>query len=173
MMDDRDRDFVHFITRKRVWRPLRPSWRDPMTKAQLIDIGGWLEANVLEKSDRFGMADQVEVRTPFLRKRVVRAALDLPPEAKFDVPRVTGKLALREAFADAIPCNVLTREKQGFPCPLNIWLRGRLGEELRGEATWAVADAWDTRYEQELWTRHLSGKEDWGQQLWRLAVVRS
>ena len=34
------------------------------------------------------------------------------------------KYILREAFEDALPKEILTRKKQGFPVPLDIWFKG-------------------------------------------------
>lgn len=173
MTDDQDREFVEIVTGKKMHRPLRPMWGDPLLIAQQTDIDGWLEANLLEKSDRFGMADQVEIRTPFLRKRVIQSAMTLSTSSKVDARSGLGKIALRTAFAAALPSYVVNREKQGFPCPISHWLRGNLGRQLRADATWAVADEWDVGRERELWDVHISGKQDWGQHLWRLAVARS
>jgi asparagine synthase (glutamine-hydrolysing) len=173
MSDRQDRAFAQFITGRPVFPPIRPTLREPLRVMQERDLSGWLEPNLLEKADRFGMAEQVEVRVPFLRPAVVKAALDLPASAKIDGHSGTGKLALRAAFGEIIPAYVLQRDKRGFACPLSEWLRSGFGHVLREAATYAVADAWDLRREQILWDQHLAGHADWGQQLWRLAVARS
>jgi asparagine synthase (glutamine-hydrolysing) len=173
MTDKDDRTFASMLSGSRVRRPFRVSFDDPLQVAQVRDITNWLVPNLLEKADRFGMADQVEIRPPLLRKVVLRAGLGLPTADKVDRNTGMGKIALRAAFADLLPTYVLNRPKQGFPCPLGSWLRGELGRHLQDEATWSVADSWDVRQERELWATHISGSKDWGQQLWRLAVARS
>lgn len=172
MTDDRDRWFAARLTGQRIRRCCRPSLAHPLLAAQRRDIRRWLEPNLLAKADRFGMAEQVEVRPPFVRKAVVRAGLRLPPRRKFDPMRGVGKIALRDAFADILPTYVLERPKVGFPSPLTPWLRGPLGQYIRHEMTHSL-DEWDIAEEHRLWNLHLSGQEDWAQQLWRLAVLRS
>lgn len=144
-----------------------------MVIAQRRDLADWLEPNLLTKADRMGMANQVEIRPPLVRRAVVSLALGLPVDQKFDPASGVGKVALRQAFSDILPGYVLDRPKQGFPCPLTPWLRADLGHALRAEATWSIDDAWDVTEERRLWEQHLVGRADWAQQLWRLAVLRS
>lgn len=171
MTDWKDRLFVRRITGRPCLRRVRPGRGDPVLRMQQHDLQNWLEPNLLAKSDRFGMADQVEVRVPFLRPDVVRLALSLPPHLK--ISRHETKVVLKAAFADLLPDFVTRRAKVGFPCPIGDWLRRDLGHELRQQASWAVGDAWDVQREGALWREHLRGIADWGQQLWRLAVARA
>lgn len=171
MADETDREFVQRVTGRPRLRRLRPGLGDPLRQAQEHDLRHWLEPNLLAKADRFGMAEQVEVRVPFLRPRLVAAALGLPASRKVDRHRT--KIALRDDFRDVLPSYVLERPKQGFPCPMGEWLRGAMGRRLRAEATWAVDNTWSVRKERHLWDEHLAGSRDWGQQLWRLTVARA
>jgi asparagine synthase (glutamine-hydrolysing) len=171
MTEPRDRRFARYVTGKPRPRPVRPHLGEPLRHVQDSDISQWLEPNLLAKADRFGMADQVEIRVPLLRPAIVSAALALP--ARLKVANGVTKVALREAFGDMLPRYVLKRSKQGFPCPLATWLRGNMGQELRRGATWAVDGVWDVAREQELWDEHVTGRADWSQQLWRLAIARA
>ena len=173
MTDDGDRAFAAMMSGQRIRRPFRPSFADPMRVVQRLDLENWLTPNLMEKADRFGMADQVEIRPPFLRKAVLRTGLGLPITGKVDQAEHLGKVALRTAFRDLLPVYVLDRPKQGFPCPLSSWLRGEMGQQLCADATWSVEGSWDVRLERDLWSAHIAGHRDWGQQLWRLAVARS
>jgi asparagine synthase (glutamine-hydrolysing) len=171
MTDNSDRAFVRRVTgQPRAWQ-VRPSLRPPLRQVQEVDLREWLEPNLLAKADRFGMADHVEVRVPFLRPRIVATALSLPAHRK--VAGDVMKLALKDAFRDILPDYVTGRPKQGFPCPIGQWLRSKMGRALRASATWSVADMWSVAMEQELWHEHLENRRDWGQQLWRLATARA
>lgn len=172
MTTPNDREFVRRLTGLPARRPLTVVRGSPLRHMQIRDIGGWLEANLLEKADRFGMAHSVEVRVPFLRRAVVAAALALSDEEKISAAG-EGKYALRREFAALLPRHVLDRPKQGFPCPLDEWLVGPLGRELADEARDPAGGGWDADAEQALWYDHLSGRRNWGQQLWRLAVLRA
>jgi asparagine synthase (glutamine-hydrolysing) len=171
MSDKTDRKFVGLLTGRPCIRGVYPTFDDPLRKVQQRDLREWLEANLLAKADRFGMADRVEVRVPFLRPSIVAQALSLPAHRK--ISDSATKIALREAYSDLLPEYVTRRTKQGFSTPIDKWLRGPLGIDLRAEATWAVGDTWDVRREQSLWQDHLEGRCNWGQQLWRLSVLRS
>jgi asparagine synthase (glutamine-hydrolysing) len=171
MSDATDRRFVRRVTGRPFGRDVEYVRGSPLRHMQRRDIHGWLEANLLEKADRFAMAYAVEVRVPWLRRDLVRAALALPDGDKIGAdPR--GKAIIREQFRDVLPAAVAERSKVGFGCPLDSWLRGRLGRHLEAEATWAPADAWDVASERRLWREHLAGEANWGQQLWRLAILR-
>lgn len=172
MMDKTDRAFVRRLTSRPYPRPMRPPSGRPLRQMQILDLEGWLEANLLEKADRFGMASSVEVRVPFLRRQVIEAALGLPDEEKISGdPR--GKVALRREFAHLIPPWIMSRPKQGFASPVERWLAGPLGVELAAEANHSVGESWDVRRERRLWREHLRGEANWGQQLWRLSVARA
>ncbi len=90
------------------------------------DLHTVLPDDMLYKVDLTSMAHALEVRTPFLDRRVVEFAFSLPSEMKFQ--RGRGKQILREAFRDMLPAVTLTRAKRGFEVPLTPLLKGPLRE---------------------------------------------
>lgn len=82
----------------------------------LADVQTVLPNDMLHKVDLCSMAHSLEVRTPFLDRRVVEFAFSLPPDLKLN--RNEGKIILRKAFGELLPKEVLTRPKQGFEVPL-------------------------------------------------------
>ncbi|MBL8003178.1 MAG: asparagine synthase (glutamine-hydrolyzing) [Flavobacteriales bacterium] len=90
----------------------------------LTDVRTVLPNDMLHKVDLTSMAHALEVRTPFLDRRVVEFAFSLAPEAKFGAG--AGKRILHEAFGDLLPQRVLTRSKQGFEVPLRELFLGPL-----------------------------------------------
>ncbi len=100
--------------------------------AQHEDLNGLLWADMhtvltddmLYKVDLTSMAHALEVRTPFLDRRVVEHAFSLPPERKFRLGN--GKHILREAFGDLLPAVTTTRAKRGFEVPLTPLFKGPL-----------------------------------------------
>jgi asparagine synthase (glutamine-hydrolysing) len=111
MTDSRDRAFARRVTGRPHTRRVRPSPGQPLRQVQEADLREWLEPNLLTKADRFGMADHVEIRVPFLRPKIVATALALPPGRK--VSGSVMKLALKDAFRDLLPDYVTKRPKQG------------------------------------------------------------
>lgn len=95
-----------------------------MNGALLADVLSTLPNDMLHKVDLTSMANSLEVRTPFLDKRVVEFAFSLPAEAKLQ--KGSGKHILRETFGHLLPSTVMTRNKKGFEVPLLELLRGPL-----------------------------------------------
>lgn len=91
----------------------------------LADVRTVLPNDMLHKVDLTSMAQALEVRTPFLDRRVVELAFAMPAEMK--IRRGMGKAILREACGDLLPASVLERRKQGFEVPLRELLLGPLG----------------------------------------------
>lgn len=77
---------------------------------------------LLMKQDQMSMAASIESRVPFLDHKLVEFAARLPERMK--LRGLTTKYILRQAMADKIPSEILTRKKMGFPVPVGAWLRG-------------------------------------------------
>lgn len=92
------------------------------------DLFTVLPDDMLHKVDLTSMTHALEVRTPFLDKRVVEFAFSLPAEAKFH--RGAGKHLLREAFSDLLPAVTVQRAKRGFEVPLTPLLLGPLASQI-------------------------------------------
>lgn len=94
--------------------------KDDVTKMQFLDINMWLANDILLKADKMSMANSIELRVPFLDKKVLEVATALP--LNFRVNKKNTKFALRLAAAKKIPLNVANKKKLGFPVPFRIWL---------------------------------------------------
>lgn len=92
----------------------------------LADMQSVLPDNMLHKVDLTSMAHALEVRTPFLDKRLVELAFSLPASVKFG--RGQGKQLLRSTFAHLLPPSTSTRRKQGFDVPLRDLFLGPLAD---------------------------------------------
>jgi asparagine synthase (glutamine-hydrolysing) len=96
---------------------------------QLLDVETYLPDDLLVKADLASMAHSLELRSPLLDRGVLELGLALPDHLK--QRGRTGKVALRRAFADALPQQVAARGKTGFGVPIGRWLREDLGELVR------------------------------------------
>ena len=76
------------------------------------------------REDKMAMLSSVETRSPLLDYRLVEFAWSLPLEHK--LRRGDFKAILKDAIADLVPPQVLTRKKWGFFAPASEWLRGPL-----------------------------------------------
>jgi asparagine synthase (glutamine-hydrolysing) len=158
---------------------------------------------LLLRSDVSSMANAIESRVPFLDHNLVQSVYSLPFDyknkfkdlpsfkesvglsskeisEKYDIP----KHMLKEIAKDSLPEEIIKREKQGFPLPLNKWfgedyiekmskillnennniskfvnlekLRGWLNNENIGQKIWML-------YSLEIWLGHV--KEKYGSKL--------
>jgi asparagine synthase (glutamine-hydrolysing) len=98
--------------------------RQPLNRVLYDDLRMYLESDILLKVDRASMGTSLEVRVPFLNRRVVEFATALPLELK--LKRFTGKYLLKRAMADRLPPEILKRPKQGFAMPVAHWIASEL-----------------------------------------------
>lgn len=94
---------------------------DEPTQLQYVDIHTWMLYDILQKADRMSMANSLELRVPFLDKKMLELSVQIP--TKYRVDGETTKVALRQAAIKQIPERTANKKKLGFPVPLNDWLR--------------------------------------------------
>ncbi len=82
-------------------------------RAQRLDLAGFCAGSILPKVDRATMGFGLELRAPFLDRRVLEWALSRPVE-EAELGAHTGKPVLRRYLAGRAPKSVLQRPKQGF-----------------------------------------------------------
>lgn len=95
--------------------------KDDITKMQYLDINMWLMGDILLKADKTSMANSLELRVPFLDKKVMELAATLPLDCRVNTK--TTKLALRHAAEKTLPAVTAQKDKLGFPVPIREWLR--------------------------------------------------
>ena len=88
----------------------------PLRKAMYYRSVHTLPSNMLPKVDRMSMANSLEVRAPFLDKKLFEAAAQLPD--KFLIKDGIGKFLIREMMKNDLPEEVFNHPKQGFNLPL-------------------------------------------------------
>ena len=94
---------------------------DEPTALQYVDMQTWMLYDILQKADRMSMANSLELRVPFLDKKMLELAVTLPTHCRIDGN--TTKVALRRAALHRLPERTANKKKLGFPVPLNDWLR--------------------------------------------------
>jgi asparagine synthase (glutamine-hydrolysing) len=138
---------------------------DDISRMMIADALVYLPQDILTKVDRASMAHSLEVRAPFLDRKVVELAFSLP--RAWHRRMFHGKRMLRRAFPHLLPPVIWKRRKQGFAVPVNSWFRGDMGAgvmsllnqsdlPLNGPAV------------QDLLRQHELGKRDHGYRLWAL-----
>ncbi|MBI5894568.1 MAG: asparagine synthase, partial [Desulfobacterales bacterium] len=89
---------------------------DDVQRMMAADALVYLPQDILAKVDRAGMAFSLEVRSPFLDRRVVELAFSLPRH--WHRWGLMGKRMLRDTFQDLLPAWVWRRRKHGFGVPV-------------------------------------------------------
>src|SRR5438132_1665598 len=151
--------------------PLRP--RSAREIASALDLIFYLPEDNLVQADRSSMSTALEVRAPFLDRRLAEYALGLPIDVRAGLWRT--KPLLRRAARAVLPARVTRRRKHGFGVPTGAWLRG----ELRGVLTDMLAPdrlrrqgIFDARPVSALLDRHLRGTANHRKELWTLFMFQ-
>ena len=122
-----------------------------------------------------GMANSLEVRVPFLDKKVLELAQTLPLDYKVQAPKT--KVALRGAAEKVIQSKTAEKKKLGFPIPIRVWLREepyylRVKEMFQSEA---AKQYFDTGLLLRMLEEHKEGKNknektDHSRKIWAVYV---
>jgi asparagine synthase (glutamine-hydrolysing) len=145
---------------------------DGISELQRLDVRTYLPGDLLLKADLASMAHSLELRSPLLDHAVLELGVSLPDRLKVDGRR--GKVALRRAFAEALPPQVAGRGKTGFGVPIARWFR----EDLRTLAGDVLLD--ETARARGLFRpgavarllhEHVSGRADHAHRLWCLLTL--
>ncbi|AGW12190.1 asparagine synthase (glutamine-hydrolyzing) [Megalodesulfovibrio gigas] len=134
---------------------------------QAMDQAGYLAWDILPKVDRASMAASIEVRCPYLDRRVAEAAWRLPLAARVAGGR--GKVVLRRMLDTLHPLPHLNRPKQGFGVPLEHWLRGPLkawADDLLHPSRLRAQGFLDPVAVRQAWDEHQSGRRNRQYALW-------
>lgn len=142
------------------------NYQSETDKMQALDLKLWLPRAILLKADKMSMAHSIELRVPFLDKRVFETAKQLPENMRVDYGK--SKVALRDAAISNLPEDWAKRKKLGFPVPIRHWMR----EEKFYEK---IKSTFQQDYVQEFFDqpklfdyleRHYKNKENYARYIW-------
>ena len=135
-----DMDYPTIFTSKDANSILQPTYRNKLTvngiyqkdfkkvkdidnvkQMQYIDLHHFMLNDIEQKADKISMAHSLEVRLPYLDKKIAELANSIP--TKYLVNRHDTKYALRKASEKVLPDEWAKRPKLGFPTPIKQWLK--------------------------------------------------
>jgi asparagine synthase (glutamine-hydrolysing) len=93
---------------------------DLLTRCMRLDFEQYLPEDILVKIDRMSMLNSLEVRSPFLSKKILNFSQTLPNNLKADTQ--SSKILLRKLAKKILPPQFDLNRKQGFSVPLKKWL---------------------------------------------------
>ena len=140
--------------------------KDDVTKMQYIDINFWLIGDILLKADKMSMAHSLEVRVPFLDRKVFDVARTIP--TKYKVNKQNTKYAMRMAAHKYLPDMVAEKKKLGFPVPIRIWLKDEKYYNIIKKAfnSKAANKYFNTSELMKYLDDHKAGKADNSRKIW-------
>jgi asparagine synthase (glutamine-hydrolysing) len=103
----------------------------PKNFMSALEANFYMSNQLLKDTDFMSMWHSVEVRVPFLDKEFMRLCFSIDEQVKFN--RKRAKILLTKSFNDALPEEIILREKQGFTFPFDIWIRNN-GRQFFDEA---------------------------------------
>ena len=142
--------------------------KDDVTKMQYVDMHMWLSGDILLKADKMSMANSLEVRVPFLDRKVFDVASKIP--TKYRVNKENTKYAMRLAAKRNLPPAVANKKKLGFPVPIRVWLKeDKYYNIVKDAFTSATANQYfNTDLLVKLLDEHRSGKADNSRKVWTI-----
>ncbi len=151
---------------KQYFDEIKDQHLDEPTQLQYVDMKTWMIYDILLKADRMSMANSLELRVPFLDKKMLELALQIP--SKYRAHNETTKIALRSAALKQLPEKTANKKKLGFPVPLNDWLRqDKYYERVKKAFLSESAEKFfNTDALMELLDEHKSGKNGNMQKIW-------
>ncbi len=144
----------------------RCAGQDDVTRMQYLDINRWMVGDILLKADRMSMAHSLELRVPFLDKKVFEVAATIP--VKHRIGGGTTKYAMRLAAMRHIPQSAASKPKLGFPVPVRVWLKQDTYYHRVKEAFLSPASQqyFNTAELVKLLDEHYHGKRDNSRKIW-------
>ena len=141
---------------------------DEPTQLQYVDMHTWMIYDILLKADRMSMANSLELRVPFLDKKMLELSVRIPTRFRADCATETTKKALRSAAIKQLPERTANKKKLGFPVPTRVWLKEeKYYNMVKEEFTGSNAEKFfHTEKLIKLLDDHRAGKADNSRRVW-------
>lgn len=144
--------------------------KDQITKMQYLDLHLWMTGDILLKADKMSMANSLELRVPFLDKKIMELAEQIP--WRYRVSTENTKLAMRQAALRAAPPKTANKKKLGFPVPIRVWLKeDKYYGIVKDSFTSPAAEKFfNTALLVKLLDEHREGKYDNSRKIWTVFI---
>ena len=133
---------------------------DLVAKIRKAEFYGMMQ-KTLRKVDLASMENSLEVRVPFLQKKMIEASLKINPSLNYGNGKQ--KKLLKKLLHERVPNIQEEKAKKGFSIPLSKWIK----EDLKGEFSDSLLNSkqldsfgFDTKQIEKMLTTHIDGKQD-------------
>ncbi len=144
----------------------------PLDRMLYADSKLWLPDYLLLRGDKLTMANSLEARVPLLDHKLVEFAARLPDSMKLRGSQ--RKYLLKQVARRLLPAEIIDRKKQGFPIPIERWLRKEarpMMQDLLSTETLERRGLFNVSFVEQLIREHVSGYSDNSTKLWGLMSV--
>lgn len=159
-------DYSMALFRKNLYSEL--GMHSPLTRMLDIDQRIFLEGSIFHNVRRISEASGLDIRTPYVDKRIYNVSLHTPDCFKIDDEN--NKIVLRTAAKRVLPYDVAFRTKKGFPVPIRDWLLDSKYNQVVYDALHnEIADKFFKIEELEnLWNIFINEKPEWWRKIWTI-----
>ncbi len=116
------------------------SSKDSIEKMQYFYAKRFLQY-LEDGNDRAAMANSIEARVPFVDPELIEVSLSIPVEE--NISEDNEKIALRKAFADMLPEQILNRRKSPFPANEDLVSHKMIAKEFSRTISVAPDRVWE------------------------------
>lgn len=144
----------------------------PLDRMLYCDTKAWLADYLLLRGDKLTMANSLEARVPLLDHKLVEFAAQLPTTLK--LRGGVRKYLLKQLGGKLLPDSIIHRKKQGFPIPIDRWLRHEarpLVQDMLSPASVQRRGLFDPAVVANLLRRHDANYADHSTEIWGLVSV--
>jgi asparagine synthase (glutamine-hydrolysing) len=145
---------------------------EPLDRMLYCDTKAWLPDYLLLRGDKLTMAHSLEAREPLLDHKLVEFAAQLPTQLK--LRGGTRKYLLKQLASKLLPERIIHRKKQGFPIPIERWLRKEakpLVHDMLSEESLQQRGLFNPRVVQALIRKHEANYADHSTEIWGLVSI--
>jgi len=147
--------------------------RDNLDKLQYLDIKTYLQDDILAKTDRASMLNSLEVRLPYLDRRLVEFIFSLPADLRLRGFKT--KYIFKQIAKSFLPPDIVNRSKKGFGIPLGFWIKAGLKDmifEVLAEEKIRRGGIFNYQYINNMLSQHLNNQADNRKKIWTVFMFQ-
>ena len=136
------------------------------------DINMFMVGLNLTYTDRSSMAQSVEVRVPFIDKKLIEYVMTIPGTFKYK--RNISKYILKKVAEKHIPKNIVHRDKASFGAPIRSWISKDLKptvDKLLSEENVKKRGIFNYSEIKKMIDADRKGEEDYAYQIYQLLTI--
>lgn len=144
----------------------------PINQMCNTDIHMFMQGLNLTYTDRASMAASVEVRVPFIDRKVVELAMRIPPQFKYQQGQ--SKYILKKVAEKYLPHDIIYRPKASFGAPIRSWISRDLKpmiDDLLSATSVNKRGIFHYDYVKKMIDDDRSGKEDNAYRIYQLITL--